>query len=290
MKPAPFDYVKPTSVAEAMELLARHGDMASVLAGGQSLMPTLNMRLSAPDCLVDINGLDELAGISEQNGRVRIGALTRHSEIETSPIVATHLPMIATAVSHVAHPAIRNRGTMGGSLALADPAAEYPACVVALDAEIEIIGTAGARKVAARDYFKGLYETELGEGELLAAIEFPARGANDRYAFLELARRHGDYALAGIAAWANMDGTRVDAARLVFFGVGGIPVLAAGANAVLVGNSIDETVIEAVQTALDADLDPFDDVNSSGAYKLHISKELAARVLRQLTEEWGAGQ
>ncbi|MBV8166812.1 MAG: FAD binding domain-containing protein, partial [Alphaproteobacteria bacterium] len=239
MKPAPFDYAKPGSLAEAVTLLARHGDQARVLAGGQSLIATLNMRLSQPQLLVDINGLDELARITLDGAVLRLGALVRHATLETDALVARHAPLLAAAVPHIAHPAIRNRGTIGGSLAFADPAAELPACAVALDARLMLTGPAGARTVAARDFFTGLYETALRPGELVTAIEIPVAAPGAQHGFDELARRHGDYAMVGLAAQALCAGKALSALRLVFFAAGTGPVVAERAAAALAGGPVD---------------------------------------------------
>jgi aerobic carbon-monoxide dehydrogenase medium subunit len=212
VKAPAFAYAKPASLAEAFDLLGRPG--AKLLAGGQSLIPALNLRLDAPALLVDIGGLAELKKIEFAGSVVRVGALVTHTQLEKSDLIARHVPLLAQAVPHVAHPAIRNRGTLGGSLALADPAAEYPACAVALQATLVLQSKAGQRKVAAENFFKGLFQTDLEAGEILVAAEFPARKAADRSAFLELARRHGDYAIVGLAAHNG---------RHVFFGVGAKP-------------------------------------------------------------------
>jgi carbon-monoxide dehydrogenase medium subunit len=254
-------YARPCSLAEALQLLSRPG--AKALAGGQSLIPSLNMRLSSPEMLVDINGLAELQGIRADKDVVRIGALTTHAAIERSDVVRKHLPLLAEAVQHVAHLAIRNRGTIGGSLALADPAAEYPACVLALEAVLLIAGPKGARRVKAEGYFKGLFETDLRPGELLTAVEFPIAAKGERSAFVELARRQGDYAIVGLAA------RRAATLRLVFFGVGATPVLARHAAA-------QETLREASE-ALARDLDPAADLYHSAATKLHLARVLLER-------------
>jgi len=217
VKAASFEYAKPGTLAEALELLARPG--AKALAGGQSLIPSLNMRLSAPELLVDITGIADLKGISVGNGTVRIGALTTHAQIEKSREIRTHVPLLADAAPHVAHAAIRNRGTLGGSLALADPAAEYPACAVALEAVFVLKSKTAERRVKAEQFYKGLFETDLKPGELLVAAEFPAAKASDKSVFLELTRRHGDYAIVGLAAHNG---------RFVFFGIGSTPVLVKG--------------------------------------------------------------
>ena len=198
MKASAFAYAKPASLAEAFALLENPN--AKVLAGGQSLIPSLNMRLSSPELLVDITGLKELRGISVQGAMLRIGALTTHAQIEKSGEVKKHVPLLAQAVPHIAHAAIRNRGTLGGSLALADPAAEYPACAVALEAVFTIRNKTSERRVTAEQFFKGLFATDLKLGELLIAVEFPVAAKSDRSVFLELTRRHGDYAIIGLAA------------------------------------------------------------------------------------------
>lgn len=219
MKAPYFQYCKPATLEEALGFLQTHGDSARILAGGQSLLATLNLRLSSPDWLVDISGLP-LKGIECHGDEVHIGALTTHREIEFSPEVRSHLPLLYQAAPHVAHHAIRSRGTLGGSLALADPAAEWPAVALALDAQFEIASRNGLRTVRASHYFKGLYETDLAPGEIIIKVRFPRRKEGERYHFLELARRHGDYAAAGIAA--AFLGRQM---RCALFGVGVMPLL-----------------------------------------------------------------
>src|SRR5262245_28986307 len=197
LKPSPFAYAKARSLAHAIELLA--DDEARLLAGGQSLIATLNMRLSAPRLLVDLNGVGGLDGIVVKDGVVEIGALVRHAQAEHSAEIARLAPLIATAMPHIGHPAIRNRGTIGGSIAFADPAAELPACLLALGGELAIAGPQGSRSMKADDFFKGLFETALTPREVLTAIRLPAATAETRVGFAELARRHGDYAMAGLA-------------------------------------------------------------------------------------------
>ncbi len=282
MKPPPFAYAKPSDLAEALRLKADHGDAGTFIAGGQSLMATLNMRLSAPDILIDVGAIGELAGIEISGGRVRIGALTRYRELEDSELIASHAPLIARAIDQVGHPAIRNRGTIGGSIAFADPAAELPACILALDGEVEIAGPDGRRKVAAGDFFKGLYDTDLGPGEVITAVEFAGDSPEWRTGFDELARRQGDYAMAGLAARLRIDGGKVAEARLVYFAVGATPVLAPLAGAKLAGSTLGNEAIEAAAAALDGDLDPFDDLHCSAAMKLHLARELTRRVLTEM--------
>ena len=282
MKPSPFDYVKPVSLDEALSLLSDSDGEAVVLAGGQSLMPTLNMRLSSPSLLVDINGITELDGIEIVGDVIRIGALTRHQVVQTSADIAQHAPLISMAMPHIAHPAIRNRGTFGGSIALADPAAELPACLCALGASIEIAGNKGHRVVSAIDFFKDLYETDLADDELLTAVEIPTLANGYKSAFEELARRHGDYAMTGLAAHGLIDGDKVSDLRLAFFAVGGTPVLAKSGAAAAEGKSVGDEMISAVQSALEKDLDPFDDIHCSAAVKILYAKELTSRALKAL--------
>ncbi len=278
MKPAPFAYAKAHSVEDAVALLAQHGDGAKLLAGGQSLIATLNMRLSAPKLLIDLNGIAGLSGIALRDGRVEIGAMTRHVEIERSDVIAKHVPLLAMAMPHIAHPAIRNRGTIGGSIAFADPAAELPACLLALGGTVEITGRQNKRLVQADDFFKGLYETALGPDELLTSIRLPAASPDARHGFAELSRRHGDYAVAGLAASAMADNGKLKNVRLAYFGVDLTPVRAKGAEAALAAGDIEEAV-----AALAADLDPPDDVQETGPVKKHLAGVLLRRVTQQMT-------
>jgi aerobic carbon-monoxide dehydrogenase medium subunit len=277
VKPAPFAYAKATSLDGAIELM-RH-DGARLLAGGQSLIATLNMRLDAPSLLVDINGLTGLDGIVAREGWLEIGALVRHATAESSDVVARHAPLIAAAMPHIGHPAIRNRGTIGGSIALADPAAELPACLVALGGEVEIVGPDGRRAVAAEDFFEDIYETALGSQDVLVAIRVLVAGPHTRVAFAELARRHGDYAMVGLAACAQVDGAGLRDVRLAFFGVGRTPVRARDAE-----GALTEGDVEAAVTALAHDLDPPDDLQATGAVKKHLAGVLLRRVAGQLSE------
>jgi carbon-monoxide dehydrogenase medium subunit len=275
LKPAPFAYAKARSVAHAIELLATED--ARLLAGGQSLIATLNMRLSEPALLVDINGVGGLDRISLQNAHVEIGALVRYAQAERSAEIARAAPLIALALPHIGHPAIRNRGTIGGSLAFADPAAELPACMLALGGEIDIAGPTGQRTVKADDFFAGLFETALGARDVLTAIRVPAATADTRVGFAEFARRHGDYAMVGVATCAKAEGKRLAGIRLAYFGIGATAVRARKAEAALANGDI-----EAAVNALADDLDPPDDVHASGAVKMHLAGVLLRRVARQL--------
>jgi carbon-monoxide dehydrogenase medium subunit len=282
VKAPSFAYAKPRSLDEVFALAERHGDEAKLLAGGQTLLATLNMRLSSPQLLIDITGVPGLAGIAVKGNTLRIGALATHRAIERSPEVAQHLPLLAQAAPHIAHVAIRNAGTLGGSLAHGDPAAEWPGCCVALDAELVIAARGGERRVKARAFYRGLFETALGSGEVLTAVEFPIPGAGYRSAFLELARRHGDYAIVGVAALAKSSGGALADVRLAFIGAGPTPVLARTAMAAVEGKKPAAEVIAAAQAALATDLSPTGDLNGSPATKLHLARVLCGRALAQL--------
>ena len=284
MKAPKLSYVRAESVAQALALLSEHGDDARILAGGQSLMPTLNMRLSQPDLLIDINRLDVLRGISVEDGMVRIGALARHAEVLRSPIVAEHLPLIVEAMPHVAHMAVRNRGTFGGSIALADPAAELPACVLALGATIAVESTRGRRKIEADDFFKGLFETERKPDELLIEIRIPCRKPNTVCAFMELRRRQGDFAIAGLACQMTIDGDTISAARLVYFASEDRPTFGSNAVAAITGKRWSAECKAAALAALADDLDPMANLQGSAKFKLHLQRVLTGRVLDRAIE------
>ena len=279
MKAPAFDYIKPRSLAETFDLLERHGDGARLLAGGQSLIAALNMRLDAPKVLIDIGGLDELPGIRVGNGNITIGALARHREVERSPDVARHLPLVHQAMPFVAHAAVRNRGTFGGSIAFADPAAELPACCLALDAKFVLRSRSGERRVAAREFFRGLYETDLRAGEVLVSGEFGQLSADHHHSFQELARRHGDYAIVGIAACARLAGGVLQDVRLAFCGMGPTPLLAVAAAAALESRPCAADDVARAQSLLEQDLEPFDEPTQTAATKMHLARVLLARAL-----------
>ncbi len=289
MKAPPFAYLRPAELSQALDLINIYGTDARLLAGGQSLLSALNMRLAAPSVLIDINGLTELTGITLQQDRLVIGALTRHAEIERSPLIAQHVPLLALAMPHVAHPAVRNRGTIGGSLAFADPAAELPACCVALDAVMIISGRSGERRVRARDFFHGLYETALQPGEILVAVEFAIARPGERCAFRELARRQGDYAMVGAVALSIVDGGVLHDVHLAFFGVGDRPVLAAYAAAQLEEGIATAERIAAAQQVLVRDFSAQGDVYCSGAMRMHLARVLLGRVIHDLTRTDAGG-
>ena len=281
MKAAPFSYLRPDTVEEAVAMKAQHGPAARFLAGGQSLMPILNFRLDRPEYLIDINGLVELQGIEDAGDTIRIGAVTRHAEIARSDLVKSKLPLLAQCIPHIAHPAIRTRGTFGGSVALSDPAAEWPACCLALNARMVFRSVAGERVVEARDYFRGLYETARQPDELLTRIDIPAAAQGTKAVALELARRRGDFAIAGVLAQARMTDRKLDDLRIVFFGVGEHPIRI---DDVERGIAAGET-IEQVGAYVDAQIKPDDDIYQSGQTKTYLAKVLLGRAVDQLMQQ-----
>ena len=279
MKAAAFRYARATDAAHAQALLAEHGEDARLLAGGQSLLAALNLRLSEPAILIDIGRIGHAEIEARGHGRLRLGALATHAAIGRSAAVAEAAPMLAQAVPHIAHPAIRNRGTIGGSLALGDPAAEWPACALALGAEVVLASAArGERRVPAEEFFLGLYSTACTADEMVLAAEFPALAPGERQVCLELARRRGDYALVGVAARAVVDGGRVGGLRAAFFGVGATPVLAPSAARAAEGAPVAEAA-RAAADALGRDLDPHDDPTTDGATRLRLSRVLLRRAV-----------
>jgi aerobic carbon-monoxide dehydrogenase medium subunit len=281
MKASAFSYARATSVVNAIELLREYGDRAKVLSGGQSLMPAMNLRLISPELVVDIGDLTELRGIAVTGDRLRIGALTRHVDLLNSPDIATHVPLLSEAMTHVAHPAIRNRGTIGGSLAHADPAAELPACVVALNATIIVRGPEGERRIAAEDFFTGIYETALAVDELLVAVEVPVAQQNSAHYFCEFARRHGDYGIVGLAAQAVVEGDVLTDLRLAYFAVSDRPVLATAATKLL-NVAVTPAVLAEASGALGEELDPQEDQQASVSMRQHLAKVLLARCVAGL--------
>jgi len=280
VKPAPFTYVRVASVEAAVAWLARGGGEARLLAGGQSLVPMMNMRLVRPAVVVDVNGVPGLDGISPlADGGLSLGALVRHEDLLASPVVADRAPLLAAAAAHVGHRAIRNRGTLGGSLAHADPAAELPAAVVALDARLAVAGPGGVRHVAAADFFVGLFATALAPDEMLTAVVLPAP-APGGWSFAELARRPGDFALAGVAGVLEGDVRGGCArARLVAFGAGDRPLRLAPAEALLAGARVDEALARRAGEAAAAVTAPLDDVHAGADYRRHLVAVLTERVV-----------
>jgi carbon-monoxide dehydrogenase medium subunit len=283
MKAAAFAYARATSVDEALTLLAAHGDRAKVLSGGQSLMPAMNLRLISPELVIDIGGIAELRRITLEGKVLRVGALTRHVDLQRSPEIAAHAPLLAEAIGHVAHPAIRNRGTIGGSLAHADPAAELPACMLALGATMVVRGKRGERRIDAADFFEGIFQTALSAEELLVAIEVPIPQRDSLHFFHEFARRHGDYAIAGLAAQAVIAAGVFQDLRLAFFAVGDRPMLA-GAARKLVNAAVTPGLLSEVAASLDQELDPHDDQQASAAMRRHLAKVLLRRCVATLLD------
>jgi carbon-monoxide dehydrogenase medium subunit len=284
MKSAPFDYHAPTTVTQAVELVGGLED-AKVLAGGQSLLPILAMRLSRFEHLVDLGRVGELVGIDRANGTVTVRAMTTQAEILESDVIAAGVPLLAKATPLIGHFQIRNRGTLGGSIAHADPAAEYPAVAVALDATIEIAGPSGSRRVAASDFFEATFMTDIAEGEILTAVHFPVWAGPCGFAAEEVARRHGDFALVGVMAGVQLEGGRVVKAGVALFGVGGRPHRAASVEAALVGSAADRANLAGLGGLACDDLDPPGDIHASGAYRREIAGVLVERALGAAIQE-----
>lgn len=283
MKPAPFEYLAPDSLDAALDLLAHRGGEAKLLAGGQSLIPVMNFRLAQPTLLVDLNRLGGLDYLREDAGGLRIGAMTRQRRLERDPLVARLAPLLSEAVPFIAHPQIRNRGTVGGSLAHADPAAELPAVAVALDARFRLQRAGGERWVAARDFFAGLFTTVLEPDEMLVEVALPPPPARTGWSFLEVARRHGDYAQVGIAARVSLDEAgRCRDARLVYLSVGDGPVDAREAARMLAGTDLSDAAIAAAADRASRDeMDPTGDIHASADFKRHLARVLTGRALRR---------
>ncbi len=284
MKPAPFSYFAPESLNAALELAAEHGYDAKLLAGGQSLVPAMNFRLVQPTVLIDLNQVDELAYVRETEQRgLRIGAMTRQRSVECDPLVAEVCPLLAEVMPHIAHPQIRNRGTIGGSLVHSDPAAELPVVAVALDATLTVRSNSGQRRVPALDFFQSLFTVDVAAGEMLVEVEFPPWSARTGYAFQEVARRHGDYALVGAAALVTLgeDGL-CERARLVFLNVGDVPMEARHAAGMLRGQRLTEELIEeALNVAAEEEIDPVADIHATVAYQRHLARVLGRRCLQE---------
>jgi aerobic carbon-monoxide dehydrogenase medium subunit len=279
MKAPAFDYVKPKSLAEVFRLLVDYGDEARLLAGGQTLLATLNMRLSEPALLIDLNAITALKGIAVIGDRLSIGALVTHTEIEGSALVTQHAPLLAKAVPHIAHRAIRNLGTWGGSIAYADPAAEWPTCLAALEGTVVAQGPRGERHIAAQDFFVDLYTTALASDEIVTRCEIPLADANGVYAFEELARRHGDYAIVGMALAATRVPLGIARMRLAFLGLGTTPIRVPRTEAVLEGHAITTERIDVAIQTLQGELTPLGDLTHAPATKLHLACVLARRTL-----------
>jgi carbon-monoxide dehydrogenase medium subunit len=280
MKLPYVEYEAPTTIAQAVDLLAEYEDDASVLAGGQSLIPLMALRLARPAVLIDINGLSELSLVAATDGRVAIGAMTREYVAEDSATVGDAVPLLAAALPLIGHEAIRSRGTIGGSLAHADPAAELPAVALALDAEFVVRGRAGERVVPAADWFEGYLATSRRPDELLTEVRFPAAGPGTGVAFLEVARRHGDFAIVGLAVSLTLADGVISDARLAFAGVSDVPVRVAEAEDLLAGERPSAELFAEAARAATAGLDPPADLNGSSEYRKQVAATLVRRGLR----------
>ena len=284
MKSASFEYIKAQSLGDVFAAFDRADEDVRILAGGQSLVPTMNLRLATPDVLVDINGVPGLSEITLMDESLRIGGLVRHAEIGFSELVSKHAHLLALSAPYVAHEGVRNRGTMGGSLVTADPASEFPACMVALGANINLASRAGMRSVTAEEFFLGTYYTAIEPDEVLVSVDIPLSGDDYKSAFSEISRRSGDFALAGVAAHGRVEDGKLFGVRLVFFGVEDRPRLAVSVAEVLEGQPTDTDVIANVNAAIDADLISSSTPQASGEYKLHLAKVLCRQVLQRLTQ------
>jgi carbon-monoxide dehydrogenase medium subunit len=283
MKAAAFAYARAKSVDDALQLLAAHGDRAKVLSGGQSLMPAMNLRLISPELIVDIAGIAELRGIEVRGDTLHIGALTRHVDLQRSAEIAAYAPLLAQAIAHVSHPAIRNRGTIGGSLAHADPAAELPACMLALDAIVVVVGVGGERRIAAVDFFQGIFQTAMSAKELLVAVELPFAKKGCVHFFHEFARRHGDYAIAGLAALAKIEDGFFRNLKPALFAVGDRPLLAKSASR-LINVALTPKLLSEVSGAFGDELESQDDQQASGAMRRHLARVLFTRCIATMLD------
>jgi len=286
MKPAPFKYFAPSTIDEALSLLAEYGYDAKILAGGQSLIPSMNFRMAQPTVLIDLNNVSELFYVKNESDGLRIGAMTRQREMERNTLVSQIAPLIQETMPFIAHLQIRNRGTVGGSIAHADPAAELPAVMMALNARFQLRNKNGQRWVEANEFFQGMFATALAPEEILTEISLPVLPKNCGWAFREVARRRGDFALVGAAAVVVLDNNKIcQKARLVFLSVGDGPVEAHQAEQILIGqNGNDELVDEAAETAATQDIDPPGDIHASPEYRRHLAKVLTKQVLSQAFE------
>jgi CO/xanthine dehydrogenase FAD-binding subunit len=289
MKPPRFDYVDPKTVGEVVSLLAQHEGEAKILAGGQSLMPLLNMRLARPSLLIDVNKLAMLDYIRETDGALAIGAMTRKRTVEQSALVTTRNPLLHAATALIGHPQIRNRGTVGGSLAQADPAAEYPAIALALDAQLRATGPKGERTISAADFFVTYLTTALEPAEMLTEVRFPALAAGTGWSIMEMARRHGDFAMAGVTVTVTLESSgHCKDARIVLFGVGSTPLRAHAAEQVLIGQKLGAPLFEqAGQKVNDAIEEPLTDVHASAEYRRDLARVLTRRALAEAVTRAG---
>jgi CO/xanthine dehydrogenase FAD-binding subunit len=279
MKPPAFDYIAADSIAMAVAALAQAGDDGKIIAGGQSLVPMLNFRMLRPSTLIDINRIAGLDVIAETNEAIHVGALTRHYQLETSPLIARHLAVLSSAMTHGAHLAIRNRGTIGGSLAHADPAAELPMMALLLDAELRIASAAGERSVAARDFFLGALTVDLAVSEIVTEVVLPKLPPRTGWGFEEVARRHGDFALAAVAATLTVSGGAIEQARIALTGIGPTALRVTEAEGLLTGHALEPDLSKRVIDAVRATIEPETDLHASSDYRRHLAGVLTGRAL-----------
>lgn len=290
MKPAPFAYAAPSSIEEAIALLAEHGETAKVLAGGQSLVPMMNFRLARPEYLIDLNRVPGLDGIDERDGTLVVGAMTRQRSLERSALVRQHYPLLLEATEHIGHTAIRNRGTVGGSIAHADPAAELPAVLLAYGGSVQVQGAQGTRQIAAADLFVTYFTTLLEPDEVLTQVHFPRWPEGTGWCFMEESRRHGDFAMVGVATLLTMDSARrCTRVAVALTGVGGTPYAVHEAASLMVGQVVDEAHIAAVAQAAVDGVDPEGDMHASAEFRRHLSGVLTRRALTQAAQRTTAG-
>ena len=285
MKPAPFRYFQPSTVPQALALLQEHGPDARLLAGGQSLVPMMNFRLAQPAVLIDLNRIPDLAYIRDAGEHLAIGAMTRERTIEDSDLVRAKAPLLHKATLNIAHLPIRSRGTIGGSIANADPAAEYPAAILALDAELVLRHASSERRVAAKDFFKGVLTTAIEPGELLVEIRVPKSPPGSGSAFVEISRRHGDFALVGVAALVRLDGPRIAHVQLAACGVGAAACMLANAAAAVRGHELSPAVLAAAATAAAAEIEPQADLHAGADYRRKLAGVLTRRALTKAVED-----
>jgi carbon-monoxide dehydrogenase medium subunit len=285
MKPAPFTYAAPSTIDEAITLLAEHGDTVKLLAGGQSLMPMMNLRLARPQYIVDLNRIPALDYVTERDGALAVGALTRQRSLERSPTVRQDYPLLYEATTLIGHMAIRNRGTVGGSIAHADPAAELPAVLLAHGGSVQVKGPRGTRQIAAIDLFRAYLTTALEPDEILTEVRFPRYPAGTGWCFMEESRRHGDFAMVGVAVLLTLDTARqCTHVAVVLCGVGGVPHKVAAAPALLLGRTVDDARLRDVAQTAASEIEPESDLHASTEFRRHLSAVLTQRALRKAAE------
>ena len=286
MKPAPFEYYAPDSLEQALSLMSQHASEAKILAGGQSLVPAMNFRVVQPSALIDLNRVEELSYVREVDKVLRIGAMTRERQLEFNPLISQWAPLLKEAAPHIAHPQIRNRGTIGGSIVNADPAAELPVLMLALSARLKAKSISGERWIDAQDFFMGMFTTALEPDEILVEIELPASPSRTGWSFMEVAPRAGDYALMGVAALVTLDeNKRCEHSRLVYLNAGEGPVEAKEAEKLLIGESLDDGLIESAASKVsEHEINPFGNIHASPEFQRHLANVLTKKALKQATQ------